>query len=131
MHYRSPCTMMTWRSVIPLDQRQRSTNLVIPCTNLLILCIERETTFAGTFYFMLGNIPPKLRSRLHTIQLVAVVKTELLHKYPLSDILEPFMSDIKLLESVSVHTRCISYMYYVYYFIYVELSLLCLLIIQL
>ena len=56
---------------------------------------------AGIFYFMLGNISPKYRSNLHTIQLLCVVRTSLLQKYGINQILEPFMSDIKELESVS------------------------------
>ena len=55
----------------------------------------------GIFYFMLGNIDPKFRSTLHTIQLVAVVRTQLMEQYPVGEILEPFMDDVKKLESVS------------------------------
>lgn len=54
------------------------------------------------FYFMLGNIDPKYRSSLHSIQLVAVLCTELLHRYSINEILEPFMRSINQLESVSV-----------------------------
>ena len=60
----------------------------------------------GLFYIMLGNIDPKYRSGLHTIQLLSVVETQILQKYSIHKILESFMSDIKQLESVST-----SYMY--------------------
>ena len=59
----------------------------------------------GLFYFMLGNINPKYRSNLHVIQLVAAVETPILQKHhgSIHKILEPFMSDIKALETVSIH----------------------------
>lgn len=49
---------------------------------------------------MLGNIDPKFRSSLHTIQLVAVVRSPILQKYSIEEVLQPFMSDIQKLESV-------------------------------
>ena len=52
---------------------------------------------------MLGNIDPKYRSSTHSIQLVAVVHTELLHQYSVDEILEPFMRSINQLESVCVY----------------------------
>ena len=55
----------------------------------------------GLFYYTLGNIDPKLRSTMHTIQLVTVIKTELIGKYGINEILKPFMEDIHQLESVS------------------------------
>lgn len=55
----------------------------------------------GIFYYMLGNIDPKYRSNLHVIQLLCVVTTPLLKKYGINQILEPLMTDIKELESVS------------------------------
>ena len=66
----------------------------------------------GLFYFMLGNIVPKYRSGLHTIQLLSVVETRILHKYSIHEILESFMSDIKQLESVSAF--CMLHLYYNY-----------------
>lgn len=57
----------------------------------------------GIFYYMLGNIDPRYRSNLHVIQLLCVVPTPLLKKYGINEILEPFMTDIKDLESVSAH----------------------------
>ena len=54
----------------------------------------------GMFYYTLGNLDPKYRSRLHTIQLVTVVRTELIEECGPNLILDSFMNDIKLLESV-------------------------------
>lgn len=45
-------------------------------------------------------IDPKYRSGLHTIQLLCVIEAQILQKYSIHEILEPFMSDIKQLESV-------------------------------
>ena len=56
----------------------------------------------GLFYFTLGNIHPKHWSSLHTIQLLCVVATPVLEKYSIHQVLEPFMQDIKQLETVSV-----------------------------
>ena len=57
----------------------------------------------GLFYFMLGNIDPKLRSNLQSIQLVTVLRTQLMETYTVSDVLGPFMTDIRQLESVSLN----------------------------
>lgn len=57
--------------------------------------------YLGLFFFSLGNIEPKNRSAIHTIQLVAVVRTELIEKYGINEILKPFVKDITQLESVS------------------------------
>ena len=54
---------------------------------------------------MLGNIHPKYRSNLHVIQLVAAVETWILQKHSIQKILEPFMSDIKALETVSIYAH--------------------------
>ncbi len=54
----------------------------------------------GLFYYMLGNIDPKFRSHADCIQLLAVVRTELITKYGVNKILEPFINNIKLLEEV-------------------------------
>ena len=55
---------------------------------------------AGIFYYVLGNLPPEYRSILHVIQLLCVVQTQIMQKYTINEILKPFMSDLKKLESV-------------------------------
>ena len=62
-------------------------------------------TLIGLFYYTIGNIDPKFRSAIHTIQLVAVVKTTLISKYGINQILKPFMDEINVLESVSSHLK--------------------------
>ncbi len=66
----------------------------------------------GLFYFMLGNIDPKFRSSLHSIQLVAVVRTELMETYPVGEILTPFMTDIRQLESVNFNGTVVTVLPY-------------------
>ncbi len=53
----------------------------------------------GLFYFTLGNISPKLRSKLSSIQLVSIVKCTVLKKYGMNAVLRPFVEDVKKLVS--------------------------------
>ena len=57
---------------------------------------------SGAIYFMLGNIDPALRSRLESINLVALFHTGLLGQYSFDTIMEPFISDLKKLSTVSI-----------------------------
>lgn len=52
------------------------------------------------FYYMLGNIDPKFRSTLRSIQLLTIANTIYIEKYGIDAILEPFMEDILKLEEV-------------------------------
>ena len=49
---------------------------------------------------MLGNLSPRLRSQLKSIQLLAVAKSSVVDKYGVKTLLEPFMQDLKILEEV-------------------------------
>ena len=53
----------------------------------------------GAFYFTLGNISPKYRSKLKSIQLLALVKSTLIKKYGMNTILKPVVKDLKALVS--------------------------------
>ena len=62
----------------------------------------------GIFYFSLGNIPPKFRSQLSAIYLVAITRHQNVTKYGMDSILCPFVDDMKKLVSkngihVNVH----------------------------
>ena len=57
----------------------------------------------GLFYYTLGNIHPRLRASLQTIQLVTAVRQSYIVKYGINEILKPFVEDIQKLESVSVY----------------------------
>ncbi len=48
---------------------------------------------------MLGNLPPKFRSRLSAIHLVAIVKRDFLSEYGMDPVLRPFVDDLKKLVS--------------------------------
>lgn len=52
---------------------------------------------AGIFYFTLGNLPPKTRSKLSSIYLVTILKHRLLCEYGMDRVLDPFIEDIKKL----------------------------------
>ena len=51
----------------------------------------------GIFYFVLGNLPPKFRSRLSAIHLVAIVNRNVLSQYGMDPVLRPFVDDLKKL----------------------------------
>ena len=55
----------------------------------------------GAFYYLLGNLPPKYRSSLKSIQLIALVKSSFISTYGIDRILKPLVSDLKQLEAVS------------------------------
>jgi len=57
---------------------------------------------AGSFYFTLGNLSPKHRSKLSCIYLVALVKTTFIDAYGMDSVLEPFIEDIKKLVGVNL-----------------------------
>ena len=55
-------------------------------------------------YFMLGNISPRLRSQLKSIQLLAIAKASIVEKYGVKTLLEPFMQDLKILEGGTLNS---------------------------
>ena len=48
---------------------------------------------AGIWYFTLGNVPPKFRSKTKQIQLAAVVKSMYIKKYGVNAVLKPILDD--------------------------------------
>lgn len=52
------------------------------------------------FYFMIWNINPKYHSKVGSIKLLALVKSSLIAKHGINKMLQPFVNDIKLFESV-------------------------------
>ncbi|CAC5388564.1 unnamed protein product [Mytilus coruscus] len=56
----------------------------------------------GAFYMTLGNIPPKYRSQLYTIQLVALCMSSLLKTHGFKEVLQPLIYDLKLLETEGI-----------------------------
>ena len=60
----------------------------------------------GCFYFTIGNVHPKFRSSLKSIQLVALAKNEHLKKYGMNNILQCIVNDVAKLEKVAkMHVR--------------------------
>lgn len=62
--------------------------------------------FVALFYYTLGNIQPKLRSTLKTIQLICVVTYPLLKEYGFECVLQPFINDMNQLRKVIVVFPC-------------------------
>ncbi|XP_071820322.1 uncharacterized protein [Apostichopus japonicus] len=52
----------------------------------------------SAFYFLIGNISPKLRSKLHVIQLSLLCQTECVKEFGLHKVLAPLVADLKKLE---------------------------------
>ena len=57
------------------------------------------------FYFVLGNIPGKYRSRLKDVQLTLLFPSELTQKYRYHVLIEPLLDDIKMLESTGLYVK--------------------------
>ena len=55
----------------------------------------------GLFYYVLGNIHPKLRSTLRSIQLITATTTPHLEEYGFEKVLKPFISDANKLAEAS------------------------------
>ncbi len=54
----------------------------------------------GFFYFTLGNLAPRYRSKLSSIQLLGIVKRRVIEVYGMNAILKPFVDDLKKLVCV-------------------------------
>ena len=61
---------------------------------------KTKTHKLSFFYFSLGNLKPKLRSKLSGIQLLAIAKHKLVGEYGMDAILHPIVEDIKKLVSL-------------------------------
>ena len=67
--------------------------------------------YLGLLYYTLGNIEPKLRSKLQSIQLLCIVKDVFVQQYGIDAILAPFVEEIKLLEDVRSKNKAITINY--------------------
>lgn len=63
---------------------------------------ETVLLFLGVVYYTLGNIDPKYRSQLDSIQLLLIATTPVIKQYGIDALLEPFMNDLAYLEQVSL-----------------------------
>ena len=80
------------------------TTLQIPAMPLVngynpVVCLNLFISTA-LFYYVLGNLHPKLRSTLRCIQLIAAVTYPNLIKYGFKKVLQPFIEDAKKLSDV-------------------------------
>lgn len=57
----------------------------------------------GAFYFTLGNIEPRYRSKLHVIQLVSLANSSTIKKYGFNAVLQPLVRDLQHLEAEGIH----------------------------
>ena len=92
---------MIWRCATHWVQKQVYTNWVSTWNGLPYHSCYTHV-YTGVFYYSIGNLPPMLLSCLHSIQLVAIVKTKFVEKYGIDKILEPFVHDLKELEKVNI-----------------------------
>ena len=51
-------------------------------------------------YYLLGNLDPKLRSSLKSIQLLCVARNPIVVKYGIEEILKPIVKSVQALEKV-------------------------------
>ena len=65
---------------------------------ILIMYVQFNT-ISGIFYFTLGNLPPKFRSKL-SFYLVAIAKQKYVTKYGMDAFLQLFVQDMKKLVSL-------------------------------
>ena len=54
----------------------------------------------GAFYFVLGNLKPKFRQRLHGIKLLALTKASVIKNHGMNRILSIFVQDIQKLKKL-------------------------------
>lgn len=68
----------------------------------LLVCIRSNFNYdsLALFYYTLGNLSPKYRSSLQSIQLLIAVKSNFLVRYGADKILKPVLDEIKELECV-------------------------------
>lgn len=65
----------------------------------------------SAFYLVLGNIEPKFRSQLSTIQLALICPSAIVHEYGMSQVMAPLIHDLKHLESVGINIDRDGHMY--------------------
>ena len=73
-----------------------------------LLLLNVYLIIVGAVYFTIANIDPAVRSRLESINFVALFKSQLLQEYSFDDVLKPFVDDLKKLSSVCSYT-CLLY----------------------
>lgn len=67
--------------------------------------LKHKTHKICGIYFSINNIPPKYRSRVEHIYLVALIKHEIVKQYGYNTIFRPIVDDLKLLEEQGIRTE--------------------------
>ncbi|XP_072047514.1 uncharacterized protein [Amphiura filiformis] len=66
------------------------------------LANKAPTLKLGGFYFVIGNLSPKYRSKLHVIQLAMLCKSKHIKRYGFKKVLVPLIRDLKVLEEEGI-----------------------------
>lgn len=72
-----------------------SVSIYLLLVSLLIVYMCIHTS--GAFYFTIGNCSPRLRSKLRSIQLLALVKSSHIKMYGINAVLKPIVEDLQKL----------------------------------
>ena len=106
VHYTCTDILLLWwnRDLQPFRVENQNSQVRLVCTYVsmhfcvilfwkcyLVVCIWHHV---GMFYFTLGNLSPKFRSKLSAIQLVGIVKTTVLAMYGMDAVLQPIVDDL-------------------------------------
>ena len=67
----------------------------------------------GLVYYLLGNLHPKFRSSLKSIQLLCVARNDIIVKYGIDEILKPVTESIQELEMVMLLLVCMQLLKYI------------------
>ena len=65
--------------------------------NTYLFVLSNHCLLYRQLLFFIGNLPPKYRSKLSSIQLLAIVKTNCLSTYGMDAVLHPIVEDLKKL----------------------------------
>ena len=86
----------------PLGSRRKKHKIGIQYVHVCIIMYTMHMLLAGAFYYILGNVDPRFRSKIHSIQLLILAKYSSVAEFGIDQILEPAVKDIEKLESVGM-----------------------------
>ena len=76
-------------------------------TNYLV---HAMCTHTGLFYYNIGNVHPRHRSKLSSIRLLAITNRNHIKTYGMNSILQPIVDDVKkLVSDVCTQEQCSTY----------------------
>ena len=87
----------------PIGSKAKKHKLGRPCWRVYTLAkFSQICAPLGLVYYMLGNLHPKFRSSLKSIQLLCVARYPIIIKYGIEEILQPIVKSIQELEKVKI-----------------------------